>query len=45
MLKVIIELHPYGDSETAHEISSFFIGNDGTGTPLYVNFIKHSVFQ
>ena len=31
MLKVNIELHPYGDSSSAKEIASFFIANDGRG--------------
>jgi hypothetical protein len=39
MLKVTIELFPYGDETRAREISSFFIGNDGTGDIETGNYI------
>lgn len=31
MIKVTIDLWPYGDKNSAKTISSFFIANDGTG--------------
>jgi len=39
MLKVKVELHPFGDSESAKEISSFFIANDGTGDYRVGNYL------
>ena len=39
MLKVTIELFPFGDSSKAREISSFYIANDGTGGRDIGNYI------
>lgn len=39
MLKVNIELHPYGNSEKAKTISSFYIANDGTGDSVTGNYL------
>ena len=39
MLKVTIELFPYGNAETKREISSFYIANDGTGDSISGNYL------
>ena len=39
MLKVTIELYPYGDGVKRRELSSFCIANDGTGTNEVGNYL------
>jgi hypothetical protein len=39
MLKVTIELIPFGDASKAREISSFYIANDGTGSSQIGNYL------
>lgn len=39
MIKVTIELYPYGDSVTKRELTSFVIANDGTGDVDFGNYI------
>lgn len=39
MIKVTIELFPYGDSVNRRELSSFCIANDGTGTSKFGNYM------
>jgi len=39
MLKVTIELFPYGNEKNSREISTFFIANDGTGSADYGNYL------
>ena len=39
MLKIIVEIHPYGDEKRKREIKSFFIGNDGTGDISVGNYL------
>ena len=39
MLKVTIELFPYGNAENKREISSFYIANDGTGDSITGNYL------
>lgn len=39
MLKVTIELYPYGDGVNRRELSSFCVANDGTGTSEFGNYL------
>lgn len=39
MLKIIVEMHPFGDENEKYEIESFTIHNDGTGSSEYGNYI------
>ena len=39
MLRINIELHPYGNKDKAKILSSFDIANDGTGNDDFGNYI------
>jgi len=39
MLKVTIDLWPYGNKEESKTISSFFVANDGTGNYSMGNYL------
>lgn len=39
MLKVIVEIHPFGHSEHKREIASFYIANDSTGSVKTGNYL------
>lgn len=39
MLRVTIELVPYGDEERAHDIAVMLIANDGTGDSEVGNYV------
>ncbi|HUS49555.1 MAG TPA: hypothetical protein VMZ91_05285 [Candidatus Paceibacterota bacterium] len=38
MIKITVELIPYGIKEASHEIASMIIANDGTGTHELGNY-------
>lgn len=39
MLKIIVELHPFGDESRKQEIESFTIANDGSGDAEVGNYV------
>lgn len=39
MIKVTVDLFPYGNVEKKREISSFYIANDGTGNSEVGNYL------
>lgn len=39
MLKVIVELHPFGSGRRRRRILEFYIGNDGSGDALVGNYV------